>query len=384
MPSPPRSARIFEPERGLDHLFRQAIARKVFSGASLAVAGPDGIHFQGSWGVTLEGGTAVNDQTAFDLASLTKPLVTASLCARAVGEGLIDLDTRLGSLLPGCLVPASKRDISIRHLLNHSSALPPHEPFFLELIRKPRAERRDAMLSSILTSPLCGRPGSVSRYSDLGFILLGMLLENLLQSPLDTLAASFLSPSIFSDALHYRRMETSMDPTHRPPRPWTAHRAYAATELCPWRQRLLVGEAHDENAHVLDGVAGHAGLFGTASGVARWLGRLWELYRGRAAHDLWSPAIMHEFWDRPAHSPEGTWALGFDTPTPRGSSAGHYFSPHSVGHLGFTGTSFWLDLDRGIMVVLLTNRVYPSRCHDAIKVFRPMAHDLVMKGIHGI
>jgi CubicO group peptidase (beta-lactamase class C family) len=381
--SNPHSAPPPELSSSLDGLFHKALLEKLFSGASLAVAFPDRILFERNWGSTLEGGTPVDVRTLFDLASLTKPLVTASLCIWAVGSGLLDLEDRLERFLPKGLLPISKREISVRHLLNHASGLPPHAPFYLDLIDRPRPERREVMLQSILELPLGSPPGQVSRYSDLGFILLGILMEELLGAPLDVLTASALSSSIFSRDLVYRRLSVGTDPTVPPGEPSASGRAFAATEDCPWRRRLLVGEVHDENAYCLDGVAGHAGLFGTASGVVGWLRWLWGLYRGDAPGDPWSPSVVREFWDRSPTSPDGTWVLGFDTPTPSASSAGSCVSPRSVGHLGFTGTSFWLDLEREIVVVLLTNRVYPSRGNDRIKAFRPMVHDLVMRGIHG-
>ena len=382
-PSSPRSARTDELASSLDGLFRTALVHKLFSGASLAVAGPDRILLERHWGSTREGGSPIDENTLFDLASLTKPLVTASLCIWAVGSGLLDLEDRLGRFLPKSLLPASMGDIAVRHLLNHSSGLPPYAPFYLDLIDRPPPERRNIMLQSILELPLASPPGRVSRYSDLGFILLGILMEELLGSPLDVLTTLTLSSSIFSRDLVYRRLVVGTDPTLAPDDSSTRGRAVAATEVCPWRRRLLVGEVHDENAYCLDGVAGHAGLFGTVSGVVGWLHRLWGVYRGIDPGDSWSSSIAREFWDRSPTSPHGTWVLGFDTPTPSASSAGTCFSPRSVGHLGFTGTSFWLDLEREILVVLLTNRVYPSRGSDGIKTFRPMVHDLVMKGIHG-
>lgn len=381
--SNPHSAQPSELSSRLDGLFHGALLEKLFSGASLAVAVPDRILLERNWGSTIEGGTPVDTHTLFDLASLTKPLATASLCIWAVGSGFLGLDDRLEKFLPKGLLPASKRDISVRHLLNHSSGLPPYAPVYLDLIDQPRLERRDIMLQSILDFPLGSTPGRVSRYSDLGFILLGIMMEELLGAPLDALTTSILPSSIFSRDLAYRRLTVGMDPKVPPGELPSGGKAFAATEHCPWRRRILVGEVHDENAYCLDGVAGHAGLFGTASGVVAHLHWLWGLYRGSTPGDPWSSAVVREFWDRRHASPDGTWVMGFDTPSPAASSAGSYFSPRSVGHLGFTGTSFWLDLEREILVVLLTNRVYPSRGNDRIKAFRPMVHDLVMKGIHG-
>ncbi len=382
-PSPPHSTLSPDLDRELRELFQSALDQKVFSGASLAVARSDRIVLTHCWGVTHDGGASLDEHTHFDLASLTKPLVTASLCIWAVSSGRLDLDSRLDRFFPQTSLRAPMREVSIRHLLNHSSGLPPYWPFYIDLIGIPQTERRETLLALILDSPLIGKPGVASCYSDLGFMLLGILLENLLGAPLDSLAAQLLSSSIFDRQLHYCRMDVESDPSCPAKTPPKTPAAFAATELCPWRKRLLVGEVHDENAYCLGGVAGHAGLFGSASGVVQWLTFLSGVYKGEDSGSSWSSAVVREFWDRPQASPTGTWVLGFDTPSPSESSAGELISPHSVGHLGFTGTSFWLDLEKDLLIVLLTNRVHPSRRNDKIKQFRPLLHDLVMRGIHG-
>ena len=175
--------------------------------------------------------------------------------------------------------------------------------------------------------------------------------------------------------------------------------AAAATQFCPWRKRLLSGEVDDENAWVLDGVAGHAGLFGTARGVFELLSFLWDLYDGHDAslapaplRPLITTEIVRMFWTRsepggPGADPAGSnvWCLGYDTPSRKGySSAGRFFSQNAIGHLGFTGVSFWLDLQKRILIILLTNRVHPTRQNDEIRQFRPLLHDFVMKELlHG-
>jgi CubicO group peptidase (beta-lactamase class C family) len=140
---------------------------------------------------------------------------------------------------------------------------------------------------------------------------------------------------------------------------------------------------HDENAYCLGGVAGHAGLFGTAHGVFDLLAFLWKVYRGGICDGFWRAEVVREFWTRQSAAPDATWMLGYDTPGLQNSSAGNYFSPRTPGHLGFTGTSFWFDLDREILVILLTNRVYPTRENERLKRFRPTIHNLVMETYHG-
>jgi serine-type D-Ala-D-Ala carboxypeptidase len=190
VPSSPHSALSAELERDLQGIFQIALTEKIFSGASLAVASPAGLLLSQCWGTTCKQGKAIDKETRFDLASLTKPLVTASLYMWAVSNGKLELESKLGDLLPKVLVPSSKRDISVRHLLNHSSGLPPYVPFYTLLMEVEPGKRRETLMASILDTPLSDRPGTVCRYSDLGFLLLGFLIEDLLGAPLDSLSAS--------------------------------------------------------------------------------------------------------------------------------------------------------------------------------------------------
>ncbi len=158
-------------------------------------------------------------------------------------------------------------------------------------------------------------------------------------------------------------------------------RSYAATEDCPWRGKILDGEVHDDNAYAVGGVAGHAGLFGTAQAVYVLLQELFNTYLGKPNAVIFRQDLVQTFFQR--QPGPGSWALGFDTPTQPDSSSGKYFSDQSVGHLGFTGTSFWVDLLKGVTMILLTNRIHPSRGNERIKAFRPILHDTVMDSILG-
>ncbi len=386
----------FDSERFLtsvDQLFTWALTEQTFSGASLLVAKPDSIRFHKTWGHTHLGGCAIESQTLFDLASLTKPLIIAPLCMRAVSERRFALDDTLCAFFPSNLLTPEKKAVTIRQLLNHSSGLPAYQPFYRELILLEPSRRRNFLLERILNRRLLSAPGTTSCYSDLGFILLALILEKVYDGPLDDLASKFLlgplglefkppSSNCRNAALGFCRLRVLSDPTVPPERLTTVERTFAATEECPWRNRLLAGEVHDENAYCLDGVAGHAGLFGTAHGVLRLLLFLWDVYRGNNRSPHWKRDVVQEFWSRQSTAPDSTWMLGFDTPSPRNSSAGDFFSPRSPGHLGFTGTSFWFDLDREILVILLTNRVYPTRENERLKRFRPLLHNLVMETYH--
>ena len=153
----------------------------------------------------------------------------------------------------------------------------------------------------------------------------------------------------------------------------------ASTERCPWRQRVLCGEVHDDNAYAMGGVSGHAGLFSSARDLHQFILLLVECYHG--GNGFLTPDLVREFWTQDRTVPGSTWALGWDTPSLKGSSSGQYFSQQSVGHLGYTGTSIWIDLRRDIHVILLTNRIHPTHGNERIREFRPLIHDLIMKAI---
>jgi len=157
---------------------------------------------------------------------------------------------------------------------------------------------------------------------------------------------------------------------------------FAATEICPSRKRLLVGEVHDDNAFAMGGVAGHAGLFAPARDVDRIAAELIASWAGRS--QFIPQSVTREFWRRDGTVAGSTWALGWDTPSPQHSSSGRYFSPEAVGHLGFTGTSIWIEPSRAIAITLLTNRVHPRRDNQGIREFRPRIHDLVMEAIGAV
>jgi len=167
--------------------------------------------------------------------------------------------------------------------------------------------------------------------------------------------------------------------TGSPPPPFRKDEI-AATEHCTWRKRIIQGEVHDENAYSLGGYSGHAGLFGDAEEVFILVNMLREHYCGER-DDYFKPETVREFFKRQNIVKEYTWALGWDTPSSKDSSAGQYFSANSVGHLGFAGTSIWMDLDRNIIIILLTNRIHPTRTNEKIKAFRPAIHNLIMEEI---
>ncbi len=349
--------------------------------------------FEAAWGgVThVPWSARVSPSTVYDLASLTKPLATALSVMALVERGKLHLDDTLGSFLSE--VPLDKIQISIRHLLGHTSGLPAYRPFYKELIHLAPDSRLLEMKKLLLAESLVSPPGTQAGYSDLGFMLLGWVIEGLTGKSLADVAQELVFGPLHVKGLYFPLISTTAigQISSKPPfikgekedlRDGCCKGLVAPTEVCPFRKRVVCGEVHDLNAWVIGGVSGHAGLFGTAGSVAKLLLRLLDIYKGRGNVPDFPKGLLQEFWRIQGSDTGNTWALGFDTPSPTGSSAGSSFSPRSVGHLGFTGTSFWMDLEHEILVVLLANRTFPKADRESqakMRQFRPLLHDLVRK-----
>lgn len=298
---------------------------------------------------------AATRDTIFDLASLTKVLSTAPLLMRAIEQGELGLDDRVADHLPEWRGD-DRLGITIRDLLSHASGLPAHRHYYLQLAGA------EAIRQAIVREPLDYSPRTASLYSDLGFMLLGFLLGRgrSLGERFDALKSD-IAPA---DDLQFH-----------PPAVWL--RRTAPTEMDWWRGRLLRGEVHDENTFALGGAAGHSGLFGTVAGVGSFARHLLQVLSGRTG--AFRAGTVAEFITRRADVP-GSRALAWDTMLPT-SSCGRLMSARAFGHTGFTGTSLWIDPERGIYVVLLTNRVHPSRANTAIQAVRRALHDAIMPAI---
>ncbi len=356
------------PMADAEQLMLAGVRQGIFPGAVLLVMAGDTVVFEKAYGwADLFSRRGMTRQTVFDLASLTKPLATTLAAMLLVGQGTMDLDAPCARICPD-LEGTPKAAITARQLLKHSSGLPPWRPFFMQLRNLPEQQRTAGLRKCLLDEPLVYPPGRHSAYSDLGFMLLHWIVELLAGEPMQR----FLARRIF-DPLGIRDLFYN-DVRHGVLKP----ERYAATQLCPWRNRLMVGEVDDDNAWIAGGVAGHAGLFGTADAVGRLLAALLAADRAHEGGGLFDQALVKMFWHSGARQ---RWALGFDTPSGKDSSAGSRFPPDSVGHLGFTGTSFWIHRRRQLIVVLLTNRVHPFRFNAGIKKFRPRLHDAVMASL---
>jgi len=354
----------------VNNLLKKGVTEGVFPGAILLAAKNNEIDSFFSAGrlSSAPGSLPVNKDTIFDLASLTKPLATALAMMRLVDKGKIGLDQPLSELLQRPSLKEKKK-LTPRLLLCHSAGLPDWRPFYLELIRYEEERRKNFLREKIIEEPFFYHPGRNIIYSDLGFMILEWIIEAVSGMPMHRfIQENFYSPLGLKRT--FLSTEGSLGRFRR--------EDYAATEECPWRKRLIQGEVHDENAYALGGYSGHAGLFGTAGEVLLIMKMLEGHYRGER-DDFFSPGTVREFFRCQYLLEESTLALGWDTPSPLDSSSGKWFSPNSVGHLGFTGTSVWMDIDQNITIILLTNRVHPTRKNEKIKKFRPAIHNKIME-----
>lgn len=350
-----------------------AVARGVTPGAAVAAMVGDELVIEETvgWAQRAPRPARLGRDTRFDLASLTKPLVTATAAALLMQEGRLTLEAPVEKWLPEFTAGAGR--VRVEHLLTHASGLAAWRPLYRGLRRSGRtvSALRRAALARVHRQRLTYEPGSRSLYSDLGFILLGEIIERVSGMRLDRFARARICAPLGLHRTAFRPIAAAAS------RPSTgARRApFAATERCRLRRRILVGEVHDRNAFVLGGVAGHAGLFGTAAEVAR-LGSVW-LAAVAGATEFLDPALARRFVARTARVPGSSWALGWDTPTAP-SASGSRFSARAFGHLGFTGTSLWCDPERRLAVAVLTNRVHPTSRNLKIRAFRPLIHDVIV------
>jgi beta-glucosidase-like glycosyl hydrolase/CubicO group peptidase (beta-lactamase class C family) len=313
-----------------------------------------------------ENSPVVTADTIYDLASLTKVVATTAMAMILVDRGELDLDKPVQDFLPNftgpCQNGACKEKVTVRHLLTHSSGI----VAFSDLYKELRGKR--AYVDRIQTLDLEFEPGTKSVYSDFGMILLGEILERVAG---DSMSA-FLEREVYGPL---GMVDTGFLPSE------SLRSRIAPTEDDPWRGYVAHGEVHDENAHAMGGIAAHAGVFSTATDVARFLQMI--LNGGVLEHHRIASRRIVEEWTQRAGIPDSDRATGWDTKSAERSSAGTLFSPGSFGHLGYTGTSMWVDPERELFVVLLTNRVHPTRENTQIRQVRPAVADAVVRAIEG-
>jgi CubicO group peptidase (beta-lactamase class C family) len=307
--------------------------------------------------------------TIYDLASLTKVVGLTTAAMLAVQDGRLDLDAPVQRYLPA-FAGTGKERVTVRMLFAHASGLPAWRPFFREV------GTREAAFALADSTALDAVPGTLEVYSDLGVIVLTQVIESIYHQRLDSLLRERFFQPLGLTSMRFL-----------PPPDWRER--IAPTELDPWRGRVLRGEVHDENAALMDGVSGHAGLFGSAEdvlGFAEWMIEGWyggtavrgtDSHSGLTAVPPFRRSVVQDFTRRQNLVPGSTRALGWDTPTP-GGSAGSRLSPSSFGHTGFTGTSLWIDPQRRVAIAVLSNRVNPTRENPRWAPVRAGIADLVM------
>jgi serine-type D-Ala-D-Ala carboxypeptidase len=347
-------------------IIEEAVRRKAFPCASIAITLQGrviGLTAFGRFTYTAESPTATIS-TMFDLASVSKVVATTSMAMILYERGLLDLELPVADILPRFLRPLEnadprRREITLHHLLAHSSGLPGYEKLYLY------TNDRESLLKAALSAPLKYDPGSHAEYSDVGFMILGAALERLADESID----QFCAREVFAPL---GMLHTAFNP----PQSCKPNIAPTADDKT-FRQRIVQGEVQDENASVMGGIAGHAGLFSTPADIASFAD---AMLRGG------SPIVRPEtlaIFTRRENSPRGSSrALGWDTPSSP-SQSGKYFSQESFGHLGYTGTSLWIDPVRKLSITLLTNRTWPDCANQEIKQIRPRFHDAVIAALEG-
>ena len=348
----------------IKQLIKSALEDKVFPGGVLLASKKGEVLVREAFGRTdVNAKTVVNLDTVYDLASLTKPLATTLAVMQLVDTSSLRLDQTLGDLLPAS-TGTGKAGISVEHLLAHRSGLPAYRPFWKELSGQTPHEKDADLKVRLIQEPLENPIGRSTLYSDLGFMFLRWVVEQISDAKISRVVEKEIYAPLGIKGLFFpAARETAAD-------------RFATTEMCDWRNTLVRGVVHDENAYAVGGVDGHAGLFGTAFAVHDLLGEILRAYSDRPYQGVLPQDLVKIFLN---YGKGNERALGFDRPTQPGSCSGRYFSENSVGHLGFTGTSFWMDLEQAVIVVLLTNRIHPTRENDKIRIFRPLIHDAVME-----
>lgn len=340
----------------IDTALKESCRNFVFSGYQLVTESPNGVlSWQGGKTSYWPNGEAVTENTYFDLGSLTKVILTTSVIARLVDRGKIHLGSTLEDYFSQFKGTEYQR-ITLKQLLTHSSGLIAWYPFY--------QEKSPSLIESFVKNEKIFFHGELNKktvYSDLGFLLLGEVLKQKFGDLHKLFEEEVLGPLQLT-RIHCGPLSVTQ---------------CAATEYCLERKRLIQGEVFDLNTAYLGPLCSHAGLFSSAQSLLPWAREWLKAIHGKSA---WiSQKVAIEFIKSGQGSPDSTWGVGWDTKSKAFSSAGNYFSNSSFGHLGFPGTSVWVDPEKLGIAILLTNRVHPSRLDERIKRFRPVIHDLIFE-----
>ena len=340
----------------------------VFSAASLALSTSSDFSFE-NWYASI-GTFGENDQSTvdekalFDLASLTKPLVTLPSVLHLIEIGKISWHDPLSSLLE-CEVSGPFKDIELHNLLAHNSGFAAHDNYWKILKSIEKKRKKDWLIQEILKGSPAYEKKSRHIYSDLGYLLLGFIVEIKSGKPLDYFWRRYIAEPLGLNGQLLFPGDLEKE----------TRREFVPTGVCRWSGRKLKGVVNDDNSRALGGVSGHAGLFGSSAGVLAICREFFLLYHGKQSR---LPIASDTFKKACLRVNGSEWTCGFNVPSASGSSSGRYFSPNSLGHLGFTGVSFWIDVDNQLIVCLLTNRVVKGEKMEGIQALRPALHDMVV------
>lgn len=348
----------------ISKLVAEALANSMFTACSLGFLklGSENLqremfHF-GTRGVAKDD-SRCDDSSVYDLASLTKPLVVSLSIMSLCEAGKLSIADTLDRFfeINNNHIP----NITVYELLNHCSGLPAHRPFYEKLLKVSQEKRRDVLVNTILGENYFDNIDKNYLYSDLGYILLGSIIEKVTGEKLSTYwFRNFSMPLELENDLFFP-LETEV-----------GVKTFVSTGTCLWSNLELSGKVNDDNCRVIGGVSGHAGLFGSLQGVLGITLDIMNNYAGKKSK------IEFKIKDYLFELSQKPWVFGFDTPAAVNSTSGKFFSKKTIGHLGFTGTSFWLDLENDIAVVLLTNRVLLGGSIEKMKSFRQNVHDEIM------
>lgn len=300
----------------------------------------------------------------YDLASVTKIMFTVPWVMKAVEEGKVDLSKDIGHYLPW--YPFK---IKVINILNHTSGLDWWQPFYKHFEEGMEREHRKNLLKRMLIHHPPSQKQIKSVYSDINFMLLGFLIEEVYEKEWVVLAEEYFSSMNLEKDIFFQPENKTLYKKNQ----------YAPTEDCSWRKSVMQGQVHDQNTFAMGGVAPQAGLFGTMAGVSQWGLEMRKIWQGKSK--ILKSSTLKKFAARATTAEQGDWGLGFMIPTPGASTAGQYFSGHSFGHTGFTGTSFWMDPEKDLFVVILSNRIHPTIKNEAFKKWRPLLHDWVVESL---
>lgn len=357
----------------VDTLMETGLEQGVFAGAALLVARDEAILHRAVYGYAMETPKPhlLHLGTLFDVASLTKVLATTPIAMRLVQANQLDLEESLGKVLPA-FAESPYRAATVRHLLEHTSGMPAYQAYYekfeAEAVPQLSPDKTlERYVEWVAQEAPVAAVGKKRVYSDLDFIVLGAILMQKTGMPLRQLYHREVEKPLGLRASGFAPFTSAMEQSG----------SVAATSDETWRGRVLCGEVDDQNAYVLGGAAGHAGLFTSLDDCYRFAV---ELLKASRAQSSWLDAETISMFI----GPQLKYALGWDRPEAQGSQAGHHFPASAIGHLGFTGCSLWIDPARGVIIILFSNRVHPSRSNEQIKLFRPQLHDTIFKHYRGL